>query len=310
MIDRARIDFAARLIAPQIRRTPVIELARGAFGIDATLVLKLENLQVSGSFKIRGAMNTVLSHPDRAKSGLVAASGGNHGAAVALAARRMGLNARIFVPSVSSEAKRVLLRDLGAEVVVAGDVYVDARAAAIEEATRSGALMVQAFEAADTITGQGTIAPELAEQTTPFDALAVSVGGGGLAAGLASWLEGRIPLICCEPELCPTLHAALAAGGPVDVETGGVAADALGCRRLGDLAFEILSHAAVESSLVSDAEVSRAQQDLWKDLRLAVEPAAALPIACLRALPPAQVSGKRIAVLVCGANIDPATLGV
>lgn len=309
MIDRAAIDLAVERIASGIRRTPVIELERGAFGIDATLILKLENHQVSGSFKIRGATNTVLSHPEMTAAGLVAASGGNHGVAVATVARRMGLSARIFVPTVSTEAKRTLLRDLGAEVVVAGDVYVEARAAALEDATSGGALMVHAFEAADTIIGQGTIAPEIAEQAGPFDALALSVGGGGLAAGLASWFDGSVPLICGEPELAPTLHVALKAGGPVDVDTSGIAADALGCRRIGDLAFDILSFANVESCLVSEIDIRRAQKDLWNELRLAVEPAAALPIACLRAMPPDQISGKRIAVLICGANIDPSTLG-
>lgn len=309
MIDRAAIDVAAKRIASKIRRTPVIELERGAFGIDATLILKLENLQVSGSFKIRGATNTVLSHPEKAAAGLVAASGGNHGAAVASVARRMGLKARIFVPSVSSEAKRALLRALGADVVVAGDVYVEARAAALADTEANGGLMVQAFEAADTIIGQGTIAPELIDQAGHLDALALSVGGGGLAAGLASWFEGRVPLICGEPERAPTLNAALQAGRPVDVSTGGVAADALGCRRIGDLAFDILSRANVESCLVSEDDISTAQNDLWTELRLAVEPSAALPIACLRAMPSDRIAGKRIAVLICGANLDPSTLG-
>ncbi|MGJ8530822.1 MAG: serine/threonine dehydratase [Alphaproteobacteria bacterium] len=309
MIDRAAIDLAAERIASSIRRTPVLKLEHGAFGIDATLILKLENHQVSGSFKIRGATNMVLSHPDLAAAGLVAASGGNHGVAVAIVARRMGLQARIFVPSVASEAKRALLRDLGAEVVVAGEVYAEARAAALSDAESSGALMVHAFEAAETIIGQGTIAPELMEQAGSLDALALSVGGGGLAAGLASWFEGRVPLICGEPKLAPTLHAALDADGPTDVDTGGIAADALGCRRIGDIAFDILSRANVESCLVSEYDIRTAQTDLWNDLRLAVEPAAALPIACLRALPPDQISGKRIAVLICGANIDPKTLG-
>ncbi|MEI4469762.1 serine/threonine dehydratase [Frigidibacter sp. MR17.24] len=308
MIDRARIDAAARRIAPEIRRTPVLELKPGALGIDAALVLKLENLQVSGSFKIRGAMNTVLSRPDEAAAGLVAASGGNHGAAVATVARRKRLKARIFLPSVSSEAKRALLRGLGAEVVVAGDVYVEARAAALEYAASRGGLMVHAFEAADTLIGQGTIAPELVEQAGPLDAFALSVGGGGLAAGLACWFEGDVPLICGEPALAPTLHAALEAGRPIDVETGGIAADALGCRRIGDLAFDILSGANVESRLVSEEAIRTAQTDLWADLRLAVEPAAALPIACLRAMPPDRLSGRRIGVLICGANLDPVTI--
>lgn len=157
--------------------------------------------------------------------------------------------------------------------------------------------------------GQGTIAPELMQQANHFDALALSVGGGGLAAGLSSWFEGSVPLICGEPQRAPTLHAALDAKKPVDVDTGGIAADALGCRRIGDLAFDILSHANIESYLVSEYDIRMAQTDLWNETRLAVEPAAALLIACLRAMPSDQIAGKRIAVLICGANIDPSTLG-
>lgn len=308
MIDRHDIALAATRIASATRVTPVIELEQGALGINATLLLKLENLQVSGSFKIRGATNTVLSHPERAAVGLIAASGGNHGLAVAAVARRMGLPARIYVPEVASQAKRALLRDLGAEVVVSGDVYVEAREAALTHAESTGGLMIHAFEAAETIAGQGTLAPEITAQAGRIDAVAVSVGGGGLAAGLAAWFGGEVPLICAEPALAPTLHAAIAAGRPVDVATGGMAADALGCRRIGDLAWDILSPAPVESCLVSEEAIRNAQRDLWNDLRLAVEPAAAVPIACLRAMPNEQVAGKRIVALICGANIDPATL--
>ncbi|WP_193182958.1 serine/threonine dehydratase [Nisaea sediminum] len=308
MIDHSAIEVAANRIASHIRRTPVIELEPGALGIDATLVLKLESQQISGSFKIRGATNAVLSSPELAAGGLVAASGGNHGVAVATVARRMGLRARIFVPSISSEAKRTLLRDLGAEVIVAGDVYVESRSAAQADAEASGGLMVHAFEAEETIIGQGSIGMELDKQAPDLDALVLSVGGGGLAAGLAAWFNRRIPLICAEPERAPTLHAALAAGAPVDVETGGIAADALGCRRLGDLAFETLATAEVESRLVEDEDIQRAQHDLWREVRLAAEPAAALPIACLRAMPPDRIANRRIGVLICGANIDPAQL--
>ncbi len=251
------------------------------------------------TWMIAGSVGTVQPRPIQS----------NHGAAVATIARRMGLKARIFVPSIASKAKQSLLRNLGAEVVVAGDVYVEARTAALADAAIHSGLMVHAFEAAETMMGQGTIAPELMQQTNDFDALALSVGGGGLAAGLASWFDHRMPLICGEPELAPTLHAALEANKPVDVDTGGIAADALGCRRIGDLAFDILSPANIESYLVSETDIRKAQTDLWNELRLAVEPAAALPIACLRAMPPDQIAGKRIAVLICGANIDPSTLG-
>lgn len=310
MIDRQNIAVAAERIAGAVRITPVIQLEPGALGIDATLLLKLENLQVSGSFKIRGATNTVLSHPDRAAAGLIAASGGNHGLAVATVARRMGLSARIYVPAVASQEKRALLRDLGAEVVVAGDVYVEAREAALHHAAAAGGLMIHAFEAAETIAGQGTLAPEITAQVGRVDAVALSVGGGGLAAGLAAWYAGEVPLICGEPERAPTLHAALGAGAPVDVATGGLAADALGCRRIGDLAWDVLSRAQVTSLTVTEEAIAKAQRDLWTDLRLAVEPAAAVPIACLRAMPHEQVAGKKVVVLICGANIDPAALAL
>lgn len=308
MIDRQAIDLAAVRIASTVRVTPVIELERGALRINATLLLKLENLQASGSFKIRGATNTVLSHPERAAAGLIAASGGNHGVAVATVARRMGLSARIFVPSVASQAKRALLQDLGAEVMVVGDIYVEAREAALNHAASGGGLMIHAFEAAETIAGQGTLAPEISAQVGRVDAVALSVGGGGLAAGLAAWFQGDIPLICGEPVLAPTLHAALAAGEPIDVATGGIAADALGCRRIGNLAWDILSRAQVASRIVSEEAIAAAQRNLWNDLRLAVEPAAALPIACLRAMSNEHLANKRIVVLICGANIDAATL--
>lgn len=307
MIRCDQIRDAASRIAGHIRRTPVLELHPGTLGVDATLVLKLENLQVSGSFKIRGATHTVLSHPQAAAAGLVAASGGNHGAAVATVARRFGLEARIYTPAVSGDAKRKLLRDLGADVVAEGDVYAEARDAAIADAEAEGKLMVHAFETPEAIVGAGTLGPEIETQTRP-DAVAVSVGGGGLAAGIATWFGSRVPLICAEPAEAPTLNSALTAGRPVDVETGGMAADALGCRRIGDLAFEQLSDARVESCLVSEADIKRAQSDLWGVLRLAVEPAAAVPLAGLRALPAEAIRGKRIALLICGANVDPAMI--
>lgn len=307
MIQREQIVAARKAIAPHIRQTPVLEVPPGTLGIDATLVLKLEHMQTSGSFKVRGVMNNVLTHPGAAKSGLVAASGGNHGIAVALVARRLGVQARVFLPTLSGAAKRGRLRDLGAEVLVDGEIYQETLAAARADAASKGMLILYAFEAPETIIGAGTLGPELEEQAQP-DMIAVAVGGGGLAAGLATWFGDRVPLVCAEPAGSPTLHSSLSAGEPVDIEIGGIAADALGCPRIGDIPFEVLSRSRVMSELVEPADVVRAQSDLWNELRIAVEPAAAVALAGVRALPAADVRGKRIAVLLCGANLDPASI--
>lgn len=307
MIEREQIYAAAKAIAPHIRQTPVLEVPPGTLDIDATLIFKLEHMQTSGSFKVRGAMNTVLTHPEAAKSGLVAASGGNHGIAVAIVARRLGVRARVFLPTLSGVAKLRRLQDLGAEVVLEGDTYKEALAAATVEAESKGILILYAFESPETIIGAGTIGPELDEQARP-DMIAVAVGGGGLAAGLATWFGDRVPLLCAEPVGSPTLHAALSAGEPMDVEIGGIAADALGCPRVGDIPFGVLSRSRVMSALVEPAEILRAQTDLWDELRIAVEPAAAVSLAGVRALPAAEVRGKRIAVVLCGANLDPVSI--
>ena len=307
MIQREHIAAAATAITPHIRHTPVLEVPPGTLGIDATLTFKLEHMQISGTFKIRGVLNTVLSHPEAAKSGLIAASGGNHGIAVAMVAKRLGVRAKIFVPTIAGAAKRQRLQALGAEVVVEGDVYKDTLAAARKEAESTGLLILYAFEARETIIGAGTLGPELEEQARP-DMIALAVGGGGLAAGLAAWFGDRVPLLCTEPVSSPTLHVALSAGEPVDVETGGIAADALGCARVGDIPFSVLSGSRVISELVKSDDVLRAQTDLWDELRIAVEPAAAVALAGVRALPTAALQGKRIAVVLCGANLDPASL--
>ncbi|MEM1330070.1 MAG: pyridoxal-phosphate dependent enzyme [Planctomycetota bacterium] len=304
MISRDQIQSAAEQIARHIRDTPVLELPRGTLGIDATLVLKLENMQASGSFKIRNAFHSVLSNPRAAQAGLVAASGGNLGIAVATVARILGLRARVYTPAVTGDAKRGVLRDLGAEVLIEGDVYAEAREAALSDAETNGRLMVHAFESAESIVGAGTLGPEIEAQAQP-DLIALSVGGGGLAAGVASWFGERAQIVCAEPAEAPTLHNALAHGQPSDVATGGLAADALGCRRIGELAFKTLRVGKTESRLVSEAEIKLALRDIWGVLRIAAEPAAAVALAGVRALPPEMVNGKRIAVLICGGNVDP-----
>jgi threonine dehydratase len=312
MLDELKSDIVAAYerITGHIRKTPVMRLEKGAFGLDAAITLKLEGQQVTGSFKPRGAFNTVLKQRDLAQNGLVAASGGNHGAGVAYVAKTMGLPCRIFVPTVSSEMKRQMLRDLGAEVIVEGDVYAETFLAAKAGAKQSNALLIPAFEARDTIEGQGTLALELEQQAPDLDKIIVSVGGGGFIAGVSAWYGTSSQVIGVEPEMAPSLHASLAAGQPVDVQTGGVAADALGCRRVGDLAFEIARAANVTCYLVTEEQILKAQKDIWRELRLIVEPAAALPLALLQSGRATFDSGETIGLVLCGSNTDPAKLGM
>ncbi|MBY5494254.1 threonine/serine dehydratase [Rhizobium leguminosarum] len=312
MLDELKGDIRAahERIAGHIRKTPVMRLEKGAFGLDVPLTIKLEGQQVTGSFKPRGAFNTVLKHRDLAQNGLVAASGGNHGAGVAYVAKTMCLPCRIFVPTVSSEMKRQILRDLGAEVIVEGAGYAETFLAAKGEAKKSNALLIPAFEARDTIEGQGTLALELEQQAPDLEKIIVSVGGSGFIAGVAAWYGNTAQVIGVEPEMAPSLHASLAAGQPVDVQTGGVAADALGCRRVGDLGFEVAKAANVTCYLVTEDEILKAQKDIWRELRLIVEPAAALPLALLQSGKITFDSGVKVGLVLCGSNTDPAKLGI
>ena len=311
MLSDLKSDIAAAYdrIAPHIRRTPVMRLERGAFGFDFGITVKLEGQQVTGSFKPRGAFNTVLKNQELASNGLVAASGGNHGAGVAYVARAMGLPCTIFVPIVSSEMKRQVLRDLGAEVVVEGHVYAESYVAALDLAEQSGRLLVRAFEARDTIEGQGTLALELHQQVPDLTKVIVSVGGGGFIAGVAAWYGASSQIIGVEPDMAPSLYAALAAGEPVDVQTGGVAADALGCRRVGEIAFDVAVAAGVACYLVSEEQIIKAQRAIWNELRLIVEPAAALPLALLQSGQVAVGHGEHVGLVLCGSNTDPARVG-
>ena len=310
MITAADIEAAAERIAPHVRRTPSWVLPSAALQIDGPpfeLWLKLEQLQVSGSFKARGMFNRLLANPIPA-AGVIAASGGNAGIAAATAARALGVPAEIFVPTVISPAKRERLEGLGARVVVTGAVYAEALAACEQRQRETGALMTHAYDQPEVLAGAGTLAREIEHQLGVPDALLVSVGGGGLVGGIASWFGGRTQVVALEPQGAPTLHRALAAGEPVDVDVSGIAADALGARRIGALAWEVAQRHPMTSLLLDDSAIRDAQRLLWQSFKLAVEPAAALPLAALRSGAWRPREAQRICLIVCGANVDPATL--
>ena len=296
------IAQAERLVRPFIRRTPVVEVDGAEFGLPAhTLTLKLELLQHSGSFKARGAFANLLTR-DVPEVGVVAASGGNHGAAVAYAAMKLGKPAKIFVPSVSSPAKVQRIRDYGADLAIEGDRYADALAASETWAQRTGAMQVPAFDQNETIMGQGTIGLELAEQAPDIDTVLVAVGGGGLVAGVAAWFAGRIKVIGVEPFASPTLSKALEAGHPVDAEAGGLAADSLAPRRVGERVFPIVRKYAPQTVLVSDTAIASAQAMLWQALRIVAEPGGAAAFAAILSGAYKPAAGERVAIIVSGGN--------
>ena len=301
-INRAAIERAYGLITPYIRVTPVVETSGADFGLGAfALALKLELFQHAGSFKTRGAFTNLLTRAIPA-AGVVAASGGNHGAAVAYAAMRLGVKARIFVPTVSSPAKISRIRDYGADLVVTGDRYADALAASQVWTVESGALPVHAFDQEETLLGQGTLALELGRQAPDLDTLLVSVGGGGLIGGIAAWCGGRPRVIGVEPEAAPTLTRALEAGKPVDAPAGGVAADSLAPRRIGELMFPIARAHIARVLLVSDAAIRQAQDALWTTLRVVAEPGGAAAFSALLSGAYAPAPGERVGVVVSGGN--------
>ncbi len=301
-ISRADIAATERLIRPRIRRTPVIEADAADFGLGPQrLSFKLELLQHAGSFKTRGAFANLLLR-EIPLAGVVAASGGNHGAAVAYAAMTLGVPATIFVPSVSSPAKMQRIRDYGAELVVAGDRYADALAASEGRVAQSGALAVHAFDQLETLLGQGTVGLELDSQIADLDTLLVAVGGGGLIGGIAAWYEGKIRVVGVEPEAAPTLTRALAAGRPVDAEAGGVAADSLAPRRIGEQVFPIAARYVERVILVSDDAIRDAQQALWTTLRVVAEPGGAAAFAALLSGRYQPRPGEHVGVLVSGGN--------
>jgi threonine dehydratase len=301
-VDRTRIEQTDSLIRPYIRLTPVAELTGADFGLPAfPLTLKLELFQHAGSFKTRGAFTNLLTRTIP-EAGVVAASGGNHGAAVAYAAMRLGVKARIFVPTVSSPAKVKRIRGYGADLVVGGDRYADALAASLAWIARSGALPVHAFDQAETLLGQGTLALELSRQAPGLDTLLVSVGGGGLIGGIAAWCAGTPRVIGVEPEAAPTLYRALEAGKPVDAEAGGIAADSLAPRRVGELMFPIAQAHVARVVLVSDAAIRQAQEALWDALRVVAEPGGAAAFSALLSGAYVPGGGERVGVVVSGGN--------
>jgi threonine dehydratase len=301
-ITRERVTATHSLIAPHIRRTPVIEVKGEDFGFAAVqLHFKLELFQHSGSFKARGAFTNLLTRsvPD---AGVVAASGGNHGAAVSYAAMKLNQPAKIFVPTVTSEAKLARMREYGADLVITGDRYADALAASEEWVTQSGALAIHAYDQIETLMGQGTLARELEEQAPHLDTLLVAVGGGGLIGGIAAWYRDTLKIVSVEPEKAPTLNKALEAGKPVDAEAGGIAADSLAPRRVGELMFPLAQRYVDLSVLVSDEAIQEAQRVLWKVMRVAAEPGGAAAFSALLSGRYKPEKGERVGVVVCGGN--------
>jgi threonine dehydratase len=302
LIDRERISATEHLIRPHIRRTPVIHLQGAELGVRAVRVsLKLEFLQHSGSFKARGAFANLLLRPVPG-GGVVAASGGNHGAAVAYAARVLGHAATIFIPSIASPAKVERIRDYGATLMIGGEDYDDALRASEAWASGHDALRIHAFDQEETLCGQGTVALELEEQVPDLDSLMVPVGGGGLLGGTAAWYGRKLRLIAVEPERCPTLTRASEAGRLVDAEVGGIAADSLGPRRVGELNYAIIRDVVEQTVLVTDAEIHAAQVALWKQLRIVAEPGGATALAALLSGKYRPRGGERTGVLISGGN--------
>ena len=303
MIDRAEIGAVERTIRPYVRRTPTIAVESGDFGLaGGSLRLKLELLQHAGSFKARGAFTNLLLRAAPAV-GVVAASGGNHGAAVAYAARRLGLPATIFVPAITSPAKIERIRSYGAELVVGGERYADALAASEAHVAATGALAIHAYDQVETLLGQGTVGLEMEADAPDLDTLLVAVGGGGLIGGIASWYAGRIRIVAVESDGAPTLRDAFAAGGPVDAPAGGIAADSLAPRQVGKLAYAIArAHVAPEVVLVTDDEIVGAQRALWSTLRIVAEPGGAAALAALLSGRYTPGREERVGVLVCGGN--------
>src|SRR5438445_8647887 len=306
MISRTEIKDASRRIAMHVRRTPVIALEEKAFGIDAKIFFKLECLQHTGSFKPRGAFNCILSSKIK-EAGVIAASGGNHGAAVAYAAHQLGHRAEIFVPTITPANKVDRLKHYGAAITITGDSYSEALAASHERAVQTGAVPIHAYDDVRVLAGQGTLGMEFEEQVRGLDSVLIAVGGGGLIGGVAAWYQERVRVIAVEPERAPTLHQALSAGKVVDVETGGVAADSLGARRVGELMFPIAQKFIAQALLVRDEQIIEAQRTLWRHLRLIAEPGGATALAAL--LPGAYNPhpGERIGVVLCGSNAELAS---
>jgi threonine dehydratase len=306
VISRDDVEAARRRIARDVRRTPVTVVAAGDLVPGVRVALKLEQLQHTGSFKARGALNRVLSAAERGElgpAGVVAASGGNAGLAVAYAASRQGVPARVYVPTTAPRVKVARLRRLGADVVGVGDRYAEAYEAAVADAAAAGALFCHAYDQPEICAGQGTLALELMEQLdSAVDTVLVAVGGGGLMAGVAAALEGRARVVGVEPRTVPTFATALATGGPVDVPVSGIAADSLGATRLGAIAWDVACRTGVRSVLVDDVDVVAARRALWEHHRLVVEHGAATVVAALLSGAYVPDPDERVALVLCGAN--------
>jgi threonine dehydratase len=301
-IDRDSIAKTERLILPYVRHTPTITVEAADFGLaPGKLAFKLEFLQHTGSFKPRGAFANLLTRQAPA-AGVVAASGGNHGAAVAFAAMRLGIKATIFVPKVTSRAKLDRIRAYGAELAVTGEVYADALAASEALVAETGALPVHAYDQPETLLGQGSVGLELDVDRPEIDTLLVATGGGGLIGGIAAWYAGRTRVVSVEPEAAPTLHDALQAGRPVDAPAGGITADSLAPRRIGALMFPIAQNYVAEAVLVTDGAIRDTQRRLWDVLRIVAEPGGAAALAALLSGRYVPAKDERVAVLLCGAN--------
>ena len=300
-VSPSQIAQAEKLIRPHIRRTPVLESSGAEFGLaNFPIFFKLELLQHSGSFKARGAFANLLLR-NVPPAGVVAASGGNHGAAVAYAAMKLGIPAKIFVPIVASPEKIERIRSYGAQLVVTGERYADSLAASEAWQAESGALPVHAYDQPETLLGQGSVGLEFEQQSPDLDTLLVAVGGGGLIGGVAAWFGGRVKIIGVEPAAAPTLHLALQAGRPVDSPAGGIAADSLAPKRVGELMFPI-AQKYIQSVLVMDDAIREAQRVLWSTLRLVAEPGGAAAVAALLSRRYVPANGERVGVLVCGGN--------
>jgi len=303
-LSRERIQATERVIRPHIRRTPILEVGGFEFGIDSIkIVFKLELFQHAGSFKARGAFTNMLTREVPA-AGVVAASGGNHGAAVAFAAMKLGKPATIFVPSVASKAKLDRIRGYGAELIIAGDRYAESLEASEVWMKQSGALPIHAYEGDETLLGQGTLGLELEEQDPEIDSLLVAVGGGGLIGGVAAWYQKRVKVIAVEPTEAPTLQLALKAGRPVDSPAGGVAADSLAPKQVGQQMFPIAQRYVESSLLVEDSEILDAQKRLWDATRIIAEPGGATAFAGLLSGRYKPEPGERVGVIVCGGNTE------
>jgi threonine dehydratase len=301
------IEAAARRLDGHVRRSPVLAMEPGAFGLDARCVLKLELLQHAGSFKPRGAFNRVLASEVPA-AGLVAASGGNHGVAVAHVARALGHPAEIFVPATSPAAKVDRIRALGADVRIGGAIYDDAQATATARAAETGALLVHPYDHPLVVAGQGTMAREVDEQVAAFDTVLVAVGGGGLIAGVCGWFGDRVRIVSVEPETIPAMLEARRAGHPVEVSVTGLAADSLGAKAIGAVPFACAAPFVDDAVLVSDDAIRAAQRKLWATVQLMAEPGGAAALAALLAGAYRPAAGERVVVVVCGSNVDPATV--